>query len=445
MLPVVLLALLSVAGPRGAAAEPRTLDDSTVVDHWTLPCGLNVVTRHVPVATATVITVCYPFGSDLDPPGREGISSLLAEVAFGAAAGDVPERARQEMASLRPLGWNISVTRRLTRFIETSSYPQFPGVLRQVCQRIRGVTVSPEALRRSVAAVKSDLMTNYLRETDRALYYLAGELSSGTTAEGARRYAAGKGLDGLALRDVQADVREHYVPSGAVLCIVGNLANYDVHRMLDKELGPLRASSPSPPGPVRELHSAQASLQREGLMLPVGVLGVVAPALDDSLHPSFYAYLLLLRAYCSTQWNAPEPPLTTRFQFSVSDDPGLARFYPPMIPTSPELMPQTFYNTVSAYAQGQPDSAESHQLLEAVQWLLGGPLPSDVLKKVKLDPSTLAALCSNMAAREHYGDEAFWTDYRRRVLERIGPTDYFWNTYVLREDRQVRLILMPGP
>ena len=116
-----------------------------------------------------------------------------------------------------------------------------------------------------------------------------------------------------------------------------------------------------------------------------------------------------------------------------------------MIPTSPELMPQTFYNTVSAYAQGQPDSAESHQLLEAVQWLLGGPLPSDVLKKVKLDPSTLAALCSNMAAREHYGDEAFWTDYRRRVLERIGPTDYFWNTYVLREDRQVRLILMPGP
>lgn len=429
--------------PGRAAAQPEMLDDSTVVEHWTLRCGLKVVTRHVPLAQSTTLTVCYPVGSDQDPPGREGIASLLAQTAFMAGAGDVPERTVQEMQGLRPLGWDVKVTREVTRLTESASEEQFPGVLRQVCQRLRGVKVTADVLRAATAAVKADLVTDYQGDIAHSLYFLAGELARGTTAEATSRFASGKGLDGLSVREVQDELRRRYVPAGAVLCIVGDLQDYDIHRILEKELGSLPAATP-PTLPTRGRTSAQTSLRREGIAAPVGALGIVAPALGDTLHPSFYAYVLLLAAYCNTQWEPAAPPLTTRFQFSLSDDPGLARFYPPVTSTAQPSVVETFNSTVTDYAKGEPDPAQAERLLQAVQWLLGAPLPPAVLTQIRQDPPSLAALCSNMAAREHYGDEAFWAEYRRRVLHRIGPSDFYWNSYVMRDVQQVQLMLLPG-
>jgi len=74
----------------------------------------------------------------------------------------------------------------------------------------------------------------------------------------------------------------------------------------------------------------------------------------------------------------------------------------------------------------------------------GRPLPRDFVSYLRQDPASLSVLSSNMAARELLGDEAFWSDYRRRVMGRIGPGDFFWNDYALREDRQVHLMFLPS-
>ena len=144
-LALVLAASAALAGV-ARADGPTPLRDSTVADHWKLANGLTVVTRHIPRALGVAITVAYPTGSDGDPAGRPGLTRLAAEVEMMAPAGDVPERTREEMESLRPLGWSIKVGRRSVQLAEVATREQFPGVLRQMATRMRGVTVNPGAV-----------------------------------------------------------------------------------------------------------------------------------------------------------------------------------------------------------------------------------------------------------------------------------------------------------
>ena len=117
-----------------AAAQMRA--DSTVADAWKLANGLEVRTLHVPHAPGVSITLAFRAGSGYDPAGREGLAELLAELQFTSAAGDVPERTREEMASLRPLGWESRPGTRLVRFTEIATRTQLAGVLQQVAKRL---------------------------------------------------------------------------------------------------------------------------------------------------------------------------------------------------------------------------------------------------------------------------------------------------------------------
>src|SRR5262249_12584537 len=100
---VVLLPLASpaLASPALALADlapggPVTGSDSTVADSWRLENGLEVRTLHVPQAAGVSVTLAFRAGSGYDPPGREGLSDLLAELQFTTAAGDVPARTPAE-------------------------------------------------------------------------------------------------------------------------------------------------------------------------------------------------------------------------------------------------------------------------------------------------------------------------------------------------------------
>ena len=103
--------------------------------NWTVPLGLpyrdslsnglRVTTRHVPRAAGVSITLCYEVGAEHDPIGREGLAALAAEILFTGPSGDQPERTRAEMASLRPLGWNIKIGQRYTELSEVAAPDQF--------------------------------------------------------------------------------------------------------------------------------------------------------------------------------------------------------------------------------------------------------------------------------------------------------------------------------
>src|SRR5438128_914951 len=250
-----LLSLLALLASRPAAADPVTLADSTTIESWRLANGLQVVTRHLPRAKAIALTVCYRAGSALDPPGHEGLGALLAELDFTAAAGDVPDRTRAEMASLRPFGWGVKVTRRFALLSEGAGLERFPGVLHQAALRMRGVTVSEANLRDAVVNVKRDLAENYAQRPDRELYYAIGDLAAGANEAAVRRYGNGHGLDGMTVKEVQRKLASIYVPANAVLSILGNLDGLDLHRLVENEFGAIPSGTPLPP-------PAAAGLQR---------------------------------------------------------------------------------------------------------------------------------------------------------------------------------------
>jgi hypothetical protein len=95
VVPALLLAL-ALAGPASrpspATAAAVMLADSTLVDRWTLPNGLRVVTRTIRGSGVAAITVGYRFGRNDDPAGRNGLAQLLGELAFMGPAGDIPAR-----------------------------------------------------------------------------------------------------------------------------------------------------------------------------------------------------------------------------------------------------------------------------------------------------------------------------------------------------------------
>ncbi len=128
----------------------------------------------------------------------------------------------------------------------------------------------------------------------------------------------------------------------------------------------------------------------------------------------------------------------------MSDDPELARLYAPVTPGNPPRVDDEFRYTLRDFTGASLDSSQVQALLQGVGWLLGGAIPQKVLLAMRAQPAALNSLCSNMAARELYGDDAFWTDYRRRVMNRIGPDDAFWASYLLDPKRQVRLVFVPG-
>ena len=124
--------------PRSSASGPDTLADHTSVERWALDNGLRVTTRNFPDAGGVAVTVGYPFGSDQDPEGREGLAQLLGRLVFLSPAGEFPERTPEEMESQRPHGWSYTVTRRATLLTEVASIGQFPGALREFAARMRG-------------------------------------------------------------------------------------------------------------------------------------------------------------------------------------------------------------------------------------------------------------------------------------------------------------------
>jgi hypothetical protein len=443
------LALLAFAPAATAAAAPAgaRLADSTVVERWTLPNGLDVVTHHVPGARAVSVAWGYRLGLDADPADLPGWTSLLAEVAFTAPAGGTPDRTRAEMESLRPLGWSLRVTRRHTLFTETAAPAQLPGVLHQVAERMRGVEVTPAALRAAVATVRAALEERSRGVTEPMLYWQARQHARGTGPDELVQRAGGRGLERVRPEAVRRALERAYVPANGVLVLAGDLSGLDARAVLADRFGGLPARPRPPEPPAAALTAATVAVQRAGLERPVGVAGLFAPALADSSHPAFALAMLMLGTQAKATWEPPDPPLETRFQYALLDDPGFVRFYPPLRPGdeanpgSPSVRLDTLVIDV-VDTQILPHFYAD--LRASMVWLLGGPLPEALQRGMRADPAALNVLATTTAARALWGDEDFWRGYRERFAAGPAATPAHWNRW-LRDPRNRASLLVTPP
>ena len=451
-------AAAAAGAPDSTARRPQTLPDSTTVERWRLGNGLRVVAQSIPRAAGIAVTVAYPAGSDADPPRRRGLARLLAEVQMMGPAGEMPERSRAEMESLRPLGWSLVVGRNATRLSEVATRAQLPGVLRQVAARMRGVTVSGAALQSALASVRRDLGAQLFGSVEQSLHYQAREYAAGYEPNAILDLAEARDLERVAPPELQGALRTVFAPSQAVLALAGDLGGLDLHALIQAEFGGV----PGAPGPARDsldgvaggapaapprdrFHPGFHVAPRNDVDRPVGVLAVEAPALTDTLHPSFFLCMLLIGDFCKQNWSISSA-VQSRFSYSILEEPDLVRFYPDVQPDSTDAgaLANRLMETLTLLQGMVVPLSEYDDYRRNVLWLLGGPMPRHVAVQVSRDPAALNLVCNHLAARELTGGEAFWSEYRRRFLARGDPRLELWGRYLARPDHQAALLFTPS-
>jgi hypothetical protein len=436
--------LLAAVPVRAAPVQgPQTLADSTVVESWVLDNGLRVVTRHIPKARAVAVTLGYDIGSDDDPAGVEGMAQVMAELFFTSAAGDIPERNREELNSQRPMGWSFPVSHRSTLFTEIASFGQFPGVLSQVATRMKGVQVTAEGLTKAVENARNELRQQLYGPVLGALYQQTRAAALDRKDADILRRASGRDLGTITLAQASERMQRLYVPRNAVLSLAGNLRGLELKKVLASLFGSIPPGQPvAHPSPAK-LQPGSRVIRLQGIPAAAGVMGIIAPALDDSLHPSFYLNALLAGSHFNRMWGE-EGKASSRHHYAVFDEPDLLRVFPPVDKgETTEAMNTTFRHALGALSS-MIVTAESYEEVRAgALWMLGGPMLPELAERARSDSGVLHTLARTMAARALWGGEGFWADYRQRFASEPAGNLTWCLTYFADSSHQVRLIMQP--
>jgi len=445
---VPILPGVAAGDPATPSAATEVAADGTHAETWTLANGLRVVTLDVPGADAVAIALEYVAGRDDDPQGQEGLTELMAEAAFTAATGNVPARTRAELDSRRPIGWNIQVERTRTELAELATPDQFPGVLHEVALRMSGVKLTDGDVERAQRTLVHRHRTVFAEDPATRLYAELGQMAAGWNEAAFSRWLSGEGLQKLRARDIAPLLQSQYVPARAVLSLAGDFSGVNLRAFVENEFGSIPPGTSAPAREDRAPAERKTIVRIPGLTRTIGGIGVIAPALTDSLHPSFLLTMFAIGTSAGGAWGQADPPVRSRFQYSILDDPELARFYPPVRTGS--WTPDNLAIQLGLISDGFKQIAigldQARQMANAVAWLLGGPLSPQLASRIQTDHAVLYRVCSAGAVRELWGGEPFWSLYRSRFEPgREDPLTDNWLEWMNDPQHQVAIVYLPAP
>ena len=439
-----LLALAPAVLARPAGAE--MLEDSTTVEAWKLPNGLQVRVRQVPGARSVAISLAYRAGSCLEPAALPDLAPVLAQVQFTAPVGSIPERTLAEMSSVRPLGWGVTTNPRLSLLTEVAAPDRFVGVLHEVAMRARGVQVSDSCLAHVVAAVRRDAGERRFGRAQAALYERVRDAALGMGEAQALERSRGRAFARLTRARADSLLKTYYVASNASLALVGDFSHLDVRALIEREFGPVAPGSPQPDPPAEPLAAATRVSVLNSMPGPASVVGIIAPAIEDSLHPAFYLSTLILGSWWGREHKDSAGFLDSHFQYSLLDEPELARF-DAEIPAEHSTVSdqvQMWGDAMNEYAQLAVTADVRTVLRASVRWLIGGPLTPAQVKQAANTPTFLSTLATTTATRALWKGDAFWAAYLERFESaRFGSNSFLgWLT---APEHQAVVVLKPRP
>lgn len=429
-----------------ADARPDTLADSTWTVRWTLKNGIEVAARHIPDANAVAVIVAYRVGRNQDPPGQDGLAELLGELLLTAQAGDIPERSRDEMAELRPRGWNLQVTPRFSLISELAPPERFPGLLRQMATRMRGVTISDTLMGRARRVVSRDLAERYLGSPELTLIAQSRDLAAGRSDEDIIRRASGRTIQKVTAKEAADRLSRLYVPANAVLAIAGNLDGVDLQGLVVSLFEGIPAGTALREPPSPPLKAASRTIARSGIKQPLGIAAIIAPPLDDPQHPIFYLNSLFIGRFCESRWGAAPAPLPGRFRYPIFADPTVAQLFPPVAPdeTDADQLGIAVQDAIEALSVTIVDPAQIEDLRVDNAWIFGGKLTPALKARMRQHAGALHTLASTLAVQSLWGSREFWNLYLMRFLDPKGAGGERWGPYYQQPDNVVRLLLTPA-
>jgi hypothetical protein len=440
----LLLASVVIASPVRAAFKPDSISDGTWAARWKLDNGLDVSVRNIPGSPNVAMVMVFRVGRDSDPKGREGLADLACEVLFTGAAGPAPERTRGELDALRPLGWNLQVTPRFSLIGEVATKERFPIVLREMGARLGGVTVTDSTMARARRTVASELAQKYLIAPELTLFNRLRDVALGIDDSTLMRRVSGRATQSVTAAELSQRLRTLYVPANTTLALAGDFSGIDVPALMKNLLGAIPAGAAVPDPPMAALTATKREIHRRGLAGPIGVAGVIAPAITDSLSPDFYLNALVIGRYCEDMWG--RGPLAARFKYSIFADPQLVEFFPPVMPneTDSDQLGVNLQDTIEKLGGTIIEPSTYKEIRQNHQWLFGGPMSPALVQRSREHPGTLFTVANTLAVRALWGDQAFWDRYLARFMSDHVTGGPQWIEYFEAPTNIVRLLLVPA-
>jgi len=230
--------------PAPAPAAQPTAALNVPVEFYKLPNGLRVVLsvdHSVPIAT---IGVYYNIGFRIEPKNRTGFAHLFEHLMF---QGSDNLSKGQFFRLVQGMGGTLNGS---TRFDFTNYFEVFPSnalqsMLWAEADRMRSLAITQENLVNQQGVVKEEVKVNVLNQPYGGFPWLSLPQYANTNWYNAHNfYGDLQHIDAATLEDARAFFHTYYVPSNAVVVVVGDFDPAEAKQWIEQYFGGIPGGTP---------------------------------------------------------------------------------------------------------------------------------------------------------------------------------------------------------
>src|SRR6478672_10114723 len=218
----LLAATTAVAAPAPPEAPREGSAYQVDVEYSKLPNGLKVVLSRDTTAPLTVVAVYYNIGFRIEPRDRTGFAHLFEHMMFQGSEN------LGKMEFIKLVQSNGGVLNGSTRFDFTNYFEIVPSnaletALWAEADRMKGLAITQDNLTNQQGVVKSEVRVNVLNRPYGGFPWLDLPQYANTNWYNAHNfYGDLHDIEAATLQDASSFFKTYYVPSNAVLVVVGD-------------------------------------------------------------------------------------------------------------------------------------------------------------------------------------------------------------------------------
>ncbi|MCB1735750.1 MAG: insulinase family protein [Gammaproteobacteria bacterium] len=261
------------------------------VHQYTLDNGLRLFVKEDHRAPVVVSQIWYGVGGSYEQSGMTGVSHALEHMMFKGTPTNPEGEFSRRIAEVGGDD-NAFTSADYTAYHQTLEHAQLPTAFELEADRMRHLTLDPEAFRKEIQVVIEE---RRWRTDDKPLALALEQFNAAAwLASPARNPVIGwpSDLDRLRIDDLAAWYKAWYAPNNAIVVVAGDVDADAVHALAEKWFGPLAAE----PVAVRRdtAEPEQFGMRRVDFDLPSKIaylsMGYKVPSLksaqDDGVDPA---------------------------------------------------------------------------------------------------------------------------------------------------------------
>lgn len=231
-----LLVCVAVAGPVSAQGGKQS-GLNVPVTYYKLPNGLKVVLSPETSAPLTTVAVYYNIGFRIEPRDRTGFAHLFEHLMFQGS------KNLGKMEFIKLVETNGGVLNGSTRFDFTNYFAVMPShktetLIWAEADRMRGLDISKDNLVNQQGVVGNEVKVNVLNQPYGGFPWIDLPMAAFTNWYNSHNfYGDLKDIEAATLEDAKTFATKYYQPQNAVVVVVGDFAEADAKRWIEKYFG----------------------------------------------------------------------------------------------------------------------------------------------------------------------------------------------------------------